>query len=246
MALAFVRQVKAFPSWQHCFVSSYVVESCLISNQTSEIVYITPLYLYPDLDSLEPRPNLNPRLVTGLEETYKGSFNPERLFYYIYAVLFAPSYREKYEVLLRSGFPRIPFPIRREIFEAIAEFGRRLVALHLLFSPELDSPLTRFEGQGDSQVEKGKKDGLRYDAKAECVYINPTQYFKPVPKEAWDYAVGAYQVCAKWLKDRKGRKISLEDIKHYCKIVTALEKTIAIQKEINDLYREVEKSIIEF
>jgi hypothetical protein len=48
------------------------------------------------------------------------------------------------------------------------------------------------------------------------------------------------------LKDRKGRILSLDDIKHYCKVVTALAKTIEIQKEIDNLYLEIEKEIIEF
>jgi hypothetical protein len=53
-------------------------------------------------------------------------------------------------------------------------------------------------------------------------------------------------VCDKWLKDRKGRKLSLDEIKHYCKIVTSIQKTIKIQQKIDDLYPEVEKEIISF
>jgi hypothetical protein len=62
----------------------------------------------------------------------------------------------------------------------------------------------------------------------------------------WQYQIGGYQVCDKWLKDRKGRMLSLEDIKHYCKVVTAIKHTIKIQKEIDNLYPEIEKEIIEF
>lgn len=64
----------------------------------------------------------------------------------------------------------------------------------------------------------------------------------------WDgkqHIVG-YQVCDKWLKDRKGRTLSLDDIRHYCKVVTAIEETIKIQKEIDRLYPEIEKGTIEF
>ena len=78
------------------------------------------------------------------------------------------------------------------------------------------------------------------------VYINADQYFEGVTKEIWEYQIGGYQVCQKWLKDRKDRTLSLDEIKHYSKIVTALQKTMEIQKLIDDIYPEVEKDIIEF
>lgn len=84
---------------------------------------------------------------------------------------------------------------------------------------------------------------MKYDEKK--VYINNQQYFERVEKEVWEYQVGGYQVLSKWLKDRKGRLLSLDDIKHYCKIVTALKRTIELQKEIDKIYPSVEKKIIE-
>jgi hypothetical protein len=77
------------------------------------------------------------------------------------------------------------------------------------------------------------------------VSINKDQYFEGITEEVWKYQIGGYQVCDKWLKDRKGRMLSLDDIKHYCKVVTAIKCTIEIQKEIDNLYPEIEKEIIE-
>ena len=95
--------------------------------------------------------------------------------------------------------------------------------------------------------------GIRQSLKAEkaryeesCVHINDDQYFEGIEPEDWEYQIGGYQVCAKWLKDRKGRKLSLEEIKHYCKVVTALEKTISIQNEIDKLYPKIEENVIDF
>ena len=65
----------------------------------------------------------------------------------------------------------------------------------------------------------------------------------------WEYQIGGYQVCHKWLKDRKGRVLSLEDIKkilNCCNVVTAINKTIQIQKKIEVVYPETEKDLIEF
>jgi hypothetical protein len=52
---------------------------------------------------------------------------------------------------------------------------------------------------------------------------------------------GGYQVCEKWLKDPQGRRLELDDIRTYCRIVTALKQTIDIQGEINALCPGIEK-----
>ncbi len=103
----------------------------------------------------------------------------------------------------------------------------------------LNDPICRFQGKGDNRVEK-----QTHSPKEKRVYINKTQYFEGVEPEVWEYQIGGYQVLDKWLKDRKKRILSLEDIKHYCRVVTALAKTIEIQGEIETLYSEIEKNII--
>ncbi|MCF6191675.1 MAG: N-6 DNA methylase [Candidatus Hydrothermae bacterium] len=259
MALVFVRQVKASTSWQHCFVSNYVVECCLVSNYTSEIGYVAPVYLYPEtMDnerkkklfsesmSQKRKPNLKSKFLAALSQAYDRQIVPEQVFHYIYAVLYTPSYREKYADFLRLDFPRIPFTRNPYVFERMAALGERLVALHLLKSPELDPPLARFEGDGDNRVGRNKREGFLYDESSQRVYINKTQYFAPVPPDVWRYPIGGYHPAEKWLKDRKGRQLSLEEIKAYCRIVTALAKTIELQKEIDEIYPEVEKEVIDF
>jgi hypothetical protein len=118
-------------------------------------------------------------------------------------------------------------------------YGKELVDLHLLKSSELDQPIVKFQSKGDNRVEK-----IKYGQGK--VYLNNDQYFEGILPEVWKYQIGGYQVCDKWLKDRKGRLLSLDDIKHYCKVVTALAKTIGIQKEIDKLYPEVERETMEF
>ena len=214
-----------------------------------------PLYLYPNNDRhdlfahheiSERRPNLNQKVVGALAAAYGRDSTPEEIFYYVYAVLYALSYREKYVEFLRMDFPRIPFSADREIFRAMAALGERLTALHLLKSPDLDPPSARFDGDGDGKVAKSKSQGFSYDHEAQRVYINQTQYFAPVPAAVWLYQIGGYRVCEKWLKDRKGRKLALDDIRHYCRVVTALARTIGIQREIDMLYTEVEADTIRF
>jgi len=71
-----------------------------------------------------------------------------------------------------------------------------------------------------------------------------TQYFEGISQEVWSYQIGGYQVCDKWLKDRKERILSLDEIQTYCRIVTAIQKTIEIQKAIDGIYDDVEKAVI--
>ncbi|MFH1902944.1 MAG: type ISP restriction/modification enzyme [Candidatus Omnitrophota bacterium] len=234
-----------------CFCTQTITD---ISSQPFAPFYVFPLYLYPDVSDRklpghqesEKKPNLKPEFRESLTETFGHQPTPEEVFYYIYAVLYSNTYRLKYAEFLKIDFPRIPFTLDYRLFQKMGILGNQLIDLHLLKSPELDPPIAKFEGEGDFRVEK-----VRYEEKRDCradrarndsrVYINKGQYFAGIPKEVWEYRVGGYQVCDKWLKDRKGRALSLEDIKHYCAIVTALQKTIEIQKEIDALYPKVEK-----
>ncbi|NCQ18608.1 MAG: hypothetical protein GW805_09825, partial [Ignavibacteria bacterium] len=77
----------------------------------------------------------------------------------------------------------------------------------------------------------------------EEVWINKEQYFDGIKPAVWQYQIGGYQVCEKWLKDRKERSLTLEEIKTYCTIVTALFKTIELQNEIDKYYESVEKTV---
>jgi hypothetical protein len=106
-----------------------------------------------------------------------------------------------------------------------------------LNSPELDPPLAKFQGEDEGIVNR-----VKYEHPQQRVFINSRQYFDNVPLDVWEYQIGGYQVCEKWLKDRKGRRLALDEVKHYCKIVTALQKTIEIQKEIGSIYPAIEET----
>ena len=148
---------------------------------------------------------------------------------------------------LKIDFPRVPFTKDYEIFKEIGNLGGRLVNLHLLKSGELSSPNARFQGEGNNRIAKAKRVGRNYKPKEKRVYINKDkQYFEGIEPEVWEYMIGGYQVLDSWLKYRGEQKLSTEEIKHFCKMVTALSKTIEIQKEIDKIYPKVEKKIVEF
>jgi len=208
-----------------------------------------PLHLYPHTEKgdlfkykkeiQKKRPNISHVFLQTLSEVYKKEPTPEDILYYIYGVLYSNIYRAKYSEFLKTDFPRIPFTKNYKFFKGMGEYGKKLVDLHLLKSKDLDPPIAKFEGKGENKVER-----LTYE-KAK-VLINKEQHFEGISEQVWKYQIGGYQVCDKWLKDRKGQRLSLDDIKHYCKVVTAIKNTIEIQNKIDNLYPEIEKEIIEF
>ena len=159
---------------------------------------------------------------------------PEQIFDYIYGVLHTPSYREKYKEFLKVDFPRIPYPENAEKFNQIVAFGNKLRKLHLM--EEIPQCQTSFDVAGDNTVTE-----LRYDPADTSkqingrVFINKTQYFDNVPELAWNFYIGGYQPAQKWLKDRKGRTLSYDDISHYRKIIAILIETDNLMKQLDSI-----------
>jgi predicted helicase len=176
----------------HALVCRNIVESSAVSNKTREINYLFPLYLYPSADknalfgegtnASEKSPNINPELFDKLSQSYGKLPTPEEIFYYIYAVLYSNIYRTKYAEFLKIDFPRIPFTNDYDVFVKMSILGKSLVDLHLLKSSELDPPIAKFQGAGDSAVNK-----VAFNERGNRVYINDTQYFEGVTKEVFEY-----------------------------------------------------------
>jgi type I restriction-modification system DNA methylase subunit len=244
---------------QHVLVTDKIVDLHILETAHAS-AYLFPLYLYSKKNNpkktssgstmmlFEPRsdynvkkPNLSKALLEQLAISFKKDPIPEQIFFYIYAVFYSNIYRTRYAEFLKIDFPRVPFTNDLKLFQKMSDLGKELAELHLLKSKSLNNPISKFQGNGTNEVEK-----LRYDEKEKKIYINKDRYFEGIEKEVFEYQIGGYQVCDKWLKDRKGRRLTLDDIRHYCKIVTALKKTIEIQKEIDKLYPKVEERLIEF
>lgn len=88
---------------------------------------------------------------------------------------------------------------------------------------------------GTDTVEK-----VRYDEETQKVHFNEDQCFEGVSKEAWEYRIGAYQVMRKYLRDRRGRRLSLDEIEHYMRVAKAIRLTIELQGKIDDAYGEID------
>jgi len=113
------------------------------------------------------------------------------------------------------------------------KFGGELRQIHLLESPVVGKYITSYPVQGDNVVYKVKFEG----EKKGKVWINDTQYFDKVPRISWGFYIGGYQPAQKWLKDRKHRELSTEDVLHYQRIIVALYETDRIMKEIDKVVK---------
>jgi predicted helicase len=255
IALVSVRQV-AEGVFNHALVTKTIMESRVtISNKG--IGFLWPLYLYTDLETNEQhslftnqrsdknnsrKPNFSQNFILNVESQIGRKFDPdnidnlnniidpEDIFHYIYAILHSPVYRRRYAEFLKMDFPRIPLTSNLEVFLELCTHGNELVALHMFESPKLNHPITKYIGNSNHSVANGFP-----KFQHGVIWINSTQGFEGVPENVWNFQIGGYQVCHKWLKDRRGQQLSQEDIVHYQKIVVALNETIRLMGEIDDV-----------
>jgi predicted helicase len=208
-----------------------------------DMTTVFPVYRYTVEDEAEPsliseskEVNFSPPFLKRLSEILQlklsdrtlTGLTPEDIFHYAYAMFHSPGYRHRYAEFLKIDFPRLPLTQSLELFRALARFGGELVALHLMESSRLDNLVTEFVGRRNVEVEKAA-----WSKKTVWIDKDETAGFRGVPEDVWNFHIGGYQVCEKWLKDRKGRVLTKGDIEHYHRIVVSLSETIRIMAEID-------------
>jgi len=247
LSLCFCRREELPVPYGHFLASRHISSFVLLSGKATGSqapLYITVPNGSRDMLWLkEPYPNLNPSYlrtlgaVLGSQPTgdfdLPSGISPEDIFHYIYAVFHSPTYRTRYAEFLKIDFPRLPLTHSLDLFRALIKLGGELVALHLLESPRVDHFITEFMCARTPKVEKVSwTNGKVWIDKAQ------TTGFRGVREDVWNFHIGGYQVCEKWLKDRKGRTLSEEDISHYHKIIVALTETIRLMQEIDQIVEE--------
>ena len=207
-----------------------------------DISYLFPLYLYQtperlqtagtlfeEADSFKGKErieNFSPQFRKFADEQYKCCYSPEALLGYMYAVMHSPTYRTKYREFLKRDFSRIPFVDERETFANLSTLGWELLQVHLLKS--IPQAVAVDVTGGDFDVEK-----VQYDAKHERLSINETDSFSPVPQDVWEFHIDGYPVLDTYLKSRKGRTLSLDEIEAIQNIANALRFTIDQMQRID-------------
>ena len=235
--------------YNHCFISKNMIDKNFLSDQS----YCLPLYIYSENTlegTLEKIPNLNMEIVEELErrigihyfkenELKKDGFSAEDVMNYIYGVLHSLRFRKTYNEFLKIDFPKIPYPKNIKSFWNFVKAGKELRKIHLLESPTAEVLITSYPKDGSNTITSkiAKSDWELIDKKIGLgrIWINEEQYFDKIPQTAWEFHIGGYQPAQKWLKERRGKTLSFDDILHYQKIIVALEETNNTMIEISKI-----------
>lgn len=250
LMLITVRQV-AEGAFNHVLVTDRIPEG-RVTRSNRGMASMFPLFL----SGSERAPNLNGEIIEdwcsrmglrfgrGGAGAGRGSFGPEAVLRYVYAVLHSPGYRRRYGELLRSEFPRVPLTGDAALFGKLVRIGGELVRLHLMKGSATGRRRVGFGGIGDNLVAPGHP---RYEASAKGgrVTINRGkdgkgggQFFEGVSREVWEFQMGGYAVCRKWLADRRGRTLSEGEIEHYQRMVTCVGRTMRLMRSIDEAISE--------
>lgn len=244
LGLGTVRNREIQSDWQHVFASKMLTTHHTVS--LKEVNYVFPLYLYPTGEEKKRGIGVRPNLDTGFTETaseatglaftpdgpgdLESTFGPEDVFHYVYAILHSPGYRDRYADYLKSDFPRIPLTRSLDLFSRLIALGGRLTELHLMETEPETQP--SFPEEGNLRVDRAQFVEPR-EGVIGRVMINRDQYFDGVSQATWEFTIGGYRPAEKWLKDRKGRMLSADDVRHYMKMCGALAETQELMAEID-------------
>jgi len=249
LALVSARLQARGGEWDSALVTRFPTEKKTGDSTRSSTIF--PLFVNRDSFfhlKIKNSPNVSQNRIQDIRSIFGAHCAaPLIVLSYLYALMHSPGYRSRYGEFLKINFPRLPLTRDRILFRRLARLGGKLIATHILESPTLDAPTTEFIGENRQITNVGWTadrggtvwlDGKKPNGKP---FQPGTSGFRPIPEEVWNFHIGGYQVCEKWLKDRgpkkgqPGRTLSDEDIAHYHKIVIALTETIRLMAEIDEV-----------
>ncbi|WP_442485605.1 type ISP restriction/modification enzyme [Aeoliella sp. SH292] len=244
LALVTSRMTKG-EQFAHVMVTREITEVISLSSKTSNNAFVFPFQLIPHidkgtlrLDADETAPNFSPAYLNLVRKTTGEADQPRpyELFCYLYSVLHSPEYRRRYMEFLKIDFPRLPLARNSSLFQSLAALGSKLIAIQLLEQGDLSNTTCSFFGSMREVRKVGwANDTVWIDAGATDKELSAgTSGFGGISQDEWQFRIGGYQVCEKWLKDRKGRTLAECDFQYYGKIVAAIRETIRIMGVIDE------------
>ncbi|GAA8343282.1 DNA methyltransferase [Helicobacter pylori] len=236
VALNTPRQLKNNDkSWTQCFISSHINDQGLSSGGNGAGVNY-PLYQFNNPNYTE---NFTPEFRSFIDKHYNHSFEPLEVLGYIYALLYSPHYRKRYEDFLKADYPKILFTNNKDLFRALSLLGIELIGLHVLNKESLNHSFEKLKDAtiGESCYKEAHERNPiikkpAYNEPEQRLYINSSAYFKGVSKEINDYMIGGYGVLDKYLKSHKNEPC---DFDHVSNIIKVIARTIEIQKTLGFL-----------
>ncbi len=200
--------------------------------------YVNPLYHNPNYTE-----NFTPEFRSFIDKHYNHAFWPLEVLGYIYALLYSPNYRKRYEEFLKADYPKILFTNNKDLFRALSLLGIELIGLHVLNKESLNHSFNKLKDAtiGESYYTPSDKEthdcnpiikNLSYNEPEQRLYINHSAYFRGVSEEIYNYMIGGYGVLDKYLKSHKNEPC---DFDHVSNIIKIIARTIEIQKTLGFL-----------
>ncbi|WRB72706.1 N-6 DNA methylase [Helicobacter pylori] len=236
VALNTPRQLKNNDkSWTQCFISSRINDQGLSSGGNGAGVNY-PLYQFNNPNYTE---NFTPEFRGFIDKHYNHSFEPLEILGYIYALLYSPNYRKRYEDFLKADYPKILFTENKDLFRALSLLGIELIGLHVLNQESLNYSFKKLKddtiGESGYIEAHGRNPIIKkpsYNEPEKRLYINHSAYFSGVSQEIYDYRIGGYCVLDKYLKSHKNESCKFD---HVTRIIKVIARTIEIQKTLGFL-----------
>ncbi|WP_000910971.1 type ISP restriction/modification enzyme [Helicobacter pylori] len=194
--------------------------------------YVNPLYMNPNYTE-----NFTPEFRSFIDKHYSHHFEPLEVLGYIYALLYSPNYRKRYEDFLKADYPKILFTNNKDLFRALSLLGIELIGLHVLNQESLNYSFEKLKDDtiGESCYKEAHDRLIKkpsYNEPEQRLYINPSAYFKGVSEEIYDYMIGGYGVLDKYLKSHKNEPCNFDHVSNIIKVIAC---TIEIQKTLGFL-----------
>ncbi len=194
--------------------------------------YVNPLYHNPNYTE-----NFTPEFRSFIDKHYSHPFEPLEVLGYIYALLYSPHYRKRYEDFLKNDYPKILFTNNKDLFRALSLLGIELIGLHVLNKESLNHSFEKLKDAtiGESCYKEAHDRIIKkpaYNEPEQRLYINHSAYFSGVSEEIYHYMIGGYGVLDKYLKSHKNEPCNFD---HVSNIIKVIARTIEIQKTLGFL-----------
>ncbi|GAA9712829.1 hypothetical protein VN0019_04270 [Helicobacter pylori] len=194
--------------------------------------YVNPLYHNPNYTE-----NFTPEFRSFIDKHYSHHFEPLEVLGYIYALLYSPNYRKRYEEFLKADYPKILFTKNKDLFRVLSLLGIELIGLHVLNQESLNHSFEKLKDAtiGESCYKEERNPIIKkslHNEPEQRLYINHSAYFKGVSQEIYDYRIGGYGVLDKYLKSHKNESCNFD---HVSNIIKVIARTIEIQKTLGFL-----------
>ncbi|GAA7284950.1 hypothetical protein BD0096_14700 [Helicobacter pylori] len=195
--------------------------------------YVNPLYHNPNYTE-----NFTPEFRSFIDKHYSHHFEPLEVLGYIYALLYSPNYRKRYEDFLKADYPKILFTKNKDLFRALSLLGIELIGLHVLNQESLNYSFEKLDATIGESCYKEAHDRNpiikkpSHNEPEQRLYINHSAYFRRVSEEIYNYMIGGYCVLDKYLKSHKNEPC---DFDHVSNIIKVIARTIEIQKTLGFL-----------